>query len=444
MADTVQAIRRWEPPIRAHLLALAAAILLPIVLAAGGLLWRYADAERDRYRESALELARQLAEDVDRELGGMVLALRVLATSPALQAGDLAAFDAQARAVLRYRGANVVMRDPTGQQLVNTRVPWGTSLPVAADPRVREADAAVFATGQPYVSDLLVGTVSGQQLLFADVPVSRDGTVAYALNMTITPARLSEMLAAGLPSPEWMAVVLDRNDRIAGRSREAERAVGTPVAEDLRRYTTGTEGVWSDTEADGTPVLAAYARPKLAGWRVVVTVPEVLVEAPLRRLLLLLLAGAALVLGLSALLAAWWGDRLARPVRALVEAGAALGRGEPVAALASRVREVALVGRALAAASARLREGEARLRARNAELEELTRALDLAQVAIRDPDGRVRRWSGGLERLYGWTAAEAVGRAAGELLAAEVPEPVAALRAAPRRGGGGGGGARPP
>src|SRR4051794_5107858 len=403
MADTVQAIRRWEPPIRAHLLALAAAILLPIVLAAGGLLWRYAEDERDRYRENALELARQLAEDVDRELDGMVLALQVLATAPALQAGDLAAFDAQARAVLRYRGANVVLRDRTGQQLVSTRLPFGAPLPVTASPEVREADAAVFATGQPYVSDLFTGTVSHEQLLFADVPVRRDGEVAYALVMTITPGRLSELLAAGLPSPEWMAAAVDRKDRVIARAQEAGRAVGGTAAEDLRRNTAGTEGTWTGVTREGVPVLSAYTRPDLAGWRVVVGVPVDAVEAPLRHLLRLLLAYAALVLGLSALLAAWWGDRLARPVRALAGAGAALGRGEPVAAVASRVREVALVGRALAAASARLREGEARLRARNAELEELTRALDLAQVAILDPDGRARRWSGGLERLYGWS-----------------------------------------
>src|SRR4051794_8976127 len=272
MVGTVQALRRWHPPIRAPLLALAAAILLPVVLAAAALLGRYAEAERDRYRESALELARQLADDVDRELDGMVLALQVLATAPALQAGDLVAFDAQARAVLRYRGANVVLRDRTGQQLVNTRLPFGAPLPVSQDAQVREADAAVFATGQPHVSDLFTGTVSHEQLLFADVPVRRDGQVAYALVMTITPARLSELLAAGLPSPEWMAGAVDRKDRIIGRSRKMEQFVGDSASEDLRRHTAGAEGVWVGTTADGTPVLAAYARPRLAGWRVAVRV----------------------------------------------------------------------------------------------------------------------------------------------------------------------------
>src|SRR4051794_9760699 len=133
MTDTVQVVQRWEPRIRAHLLAFAVAILLPVVLAAAALLGRYAEAARDRYRESALELARQLADDLDRELDGMVLALQVLATAPALQAGDLAAFDAQARAALRYRGATVVLHDGTGQQIINTHLPFGAPLP-ANDP----------------------------------------------------------------------------------------------------------------------------------------------------------------------------------------------------------------------------------------------------------------------------------------------------------------------
>ena len=82
--------------------------------------------------------------------------------------------------------------------------------------------------------------------------------------------------------------------------------------------------------------------------------PRALVEAPLWRLLWLLLAGTALVLSLAALLAGWWGRRLAGAVRLLAEAGAALGRGEAVPAVASPVREVNRVGDALATASAAL------------------------------------------------------------------------------------------
>lgn len=88
---------RRELSTQAHLVALVAAILLPLLLGSGALLWRYAKAERVRQHQDAQALALELVGDVDRELDGTILALRALATSPALQAGDLAAFDAQAR-----------------------------------------------------------------------------------------------------------------------------------------------------------------------------------------------------------------------------------------------------------------------------------------------------------------------------------------------------------
>jgi len=58
-------------------------------------------------------------------------------------------------------------------------------------------------------------------------------------------------------------------------------------------------------------------------------------------------------------------------------------------------------------------------------LEERARLLDLAHdaVFIRDMDGRLTYWSRGAEELYGWTAGEALGRIAQELLQTEFPEP---------------------
>ncbi|MBN8904006.1 MAG: PAS domain S-box protein, partial [Rhodospirillales bacterium] len=74
------------------------------------------------------------------------------------------------------------------------------------------------------------------------------------------------------------------------------------------------------------------------------------------------------------------------------------------------------------AADERLRESEAQLR-------ELVGTLDLATVLVRDLDGIIRFWSRGCERLYGWTADEAVGREARDLLRTEYPLPLAAVEA---------------
>jgi PAS domain S-box-containing protein len=58
-------------------------------------------------------------------------------------------------------------------------------------------------------------------------------------------------------------------------------------------------------------------------------------------------------------------------------------------------------------------------------LEERARLLDLAHdaVFVRDMEGRIAYWSRGAEELYGWTAGEALGRVAQELLQTEFPDP---------------------
>ena len=61
--------------------------------------------------------------------------------------------------------------------------------------------------------------------------------------------------------------------------------------------------------------------------------------------------------------------------------------------------------------------------------------LDLGAFLARRPDGTITAWSAGCERLYGWSAAEAVGRVSQELLATEFPVPLAEIDAALARDG---------
>lgn len=50
-------------------------------------------------------------------------------------------------------------------------------------------------------------------------------------------------------------------------------------------------------------------------------------------------------------------------------------------------------------------------------------------ILIRDTDGTIRFWNAGAERLYGWSAAEAVGRSSHELLATRFPIPLDEINA---------------
>ena len=63
----------------------------------------------------------------------------------------------------------------------------------------------------------------------------------------------------------------------------------------------------------------------------------------------------------------------------------------------------------------------ARLETETERAEELSHALNLAPVIVRGLDGKILFWGQGLRSLYGWSAEEAIGRVAQELLATEFP-----------------------
>jgi two-component system, LuxR family, sensor kinase FixL len=63
------------------------------------------------------------------------------------------------------------------------------------------------------------------------------------------------------------------------------------------------------------------------------------------------------------------------------------------------------------------------------DLEARLQALDRAQALVRQPDGAITFWSRGMERLYGFSAAEAVGQPAHMLLQTEFPSPLDRLEA---------------
>jgi two-component system CheB/CheR fusion protein len=81
------------------------------------------------------------------------------------------------------------------------------------------------------------------------------------------------------------------------------------------------------------------------------------------------------------------------------------------------------------------RVAETALRESEARLLDLLATLDLGAFMARALDGRIQFWSAGSEQLYGWTAAEAAGRDAHELLRTVFPVPRAEITAALERDG---------
>jgi PAS domain S-box-containing protein len=418
--------------IRWHLALFGAGLLVPVLIVAAIVAIHFASIERARYQTDALVLARNIADDIDRELDSVIAMARSLSVAPALLHGDLAAFDSFAREIQKIRGNFVIVRDLAGQQLVNIRLPYGAKLPLSLDPELSRAARLAAETKRPAISDLLIGTVTKSLVLVVNVPVLLNGEPIYVLNLTLDPERIRTVLASREVPPEFIPAVIDGNNRLIARGTDHAKFVGSKASPDFQRLSTGTEGTWLGRNRLGTPVSGAYVSTKLANWKIGVTVPTEVLEAPLRRSLLFIAALGAIGLSVSALLALLYGRRLSRPIRALAAGAASLGRGDLVAPIKDGVREIDEISEILSSTSRDLkRQAHERDVAQSLLLKSEEQVRRMTEEALRhseeryrllvdgikdyailmlDPEGLVTSWNKGAERIKGYQADEIIGR----------------------------------
>ncbi|MFL5078387.1 MAG: PAS domain S-box protein [Microvirga sp.] len=396
--------------LRQYLMAYGAALLVPVLLLAVVLVWQFARAEEVQNEEKARAAAQQIIAAVDRELAGLQAAGLALASSAALRAGNFERVQRRAAEIIRAlphpQNYAIVVRDLTGQQLVNTRVPWGTPLPKGADP---DADKEVIETRLPFVQDLFTGATANRPVLSVRVPVLADESVTHVLSVAFEPAHIAGIIGEQNLPTAWTATVLDRNSRVIARSQNHAQYLGIVPAEGFGAAEARENRAWRGISLEGEPVLGAFAQSKLSGWRAFVGVPERVVQAPLWRSLWLIAALAAVLLAISFLLAFWFGRRIARPIQRLAREARALGRGQPVHAFASGVREPDLVSAAMAAAHQELAAREAALRASEGRLRATAENAAVGIVEV-DRDGRFLRVNEAQCRLTGHSREELIGR----------------------------------
>src|SRR5215469_17159859 len=190
----------WPLSVRAYMFGLILAVVLPLLAFSAFLVLRSAAHEQEIMANTVRERTQAVAATIDQELSLLRARLFVIAASRHLQSGDLAAFHAQATEVAREHGLNIVLSAPDGQEIINTRVPFGEGLPVTA---AYEAIRRVVTTGQPDISDLTTGAVSKEPLVAISVPVVRDDRVAYVLSLNII-SRLPKILAQLDIPPAWI------------------------------------------------------------------------------------------------------------------------------------------------------------------------------------------------------------------------------------------------
>ena len=152
--------------IRVWLLALTLSGVLPVLLFAGIATQRGAAAERKIMLADLEHRTESAADAVARHLQSQRELAVTLANSASALAGDLPAFHAYAKRAMAAGkvGRAVVLAEPRGQMLVNTRRPFGEVLPRAGD---MQGVTETLVHKTPHIGNLFKGAVSAIHVVTA-------------------------------------------------------------------------------------------------------------------------------------------------------------------------------------------------------------------------------------------------------------------------------------
>ena len=195
--------------LRAYLMLVAAAGMIPGLLAAVVAVDKVREGERQAALRGLRETVRATALAVDREIQGSLGTLAALGNSEHLKTGNLHAFYDQAAAVERRPHVWTLLLDDSGSQVLNTVVPFGTPTP---PPAAHERVAQVLKTQRPLVSDLIVGPVTGKLLNRVYVPARANAHYVVAQVLAVDTWKLSAALPKSQTS--WTLGILDYNGRM--------------------------------------------------------------------------------------------------------------------------------------------------------------------------------------------------------------------------------------
>ncbi|MEP6966363.1 MAG: ATP-binding protein [Polaromonas sp.] len=336
--------------IRTHLVMIAAASLLPVVIFSAVALQLLRDGERDAALRGLHETARATALTVDRDLASTIAGLEQLARSPNLESGDLQRFYKEAGLLLKRDASWIVLLDANAQEVVNTLVRFGEPLPPASKPgRVRE----VIATQRPLVSNLILDQITKKLVTAVYVPVPAYGGERYVLAQIFSVEFFSKTVLHPATPPQWVVGIMDDDGRYIARSQGARQLVGQFASDDLMAAAGAHDaGLIRHRIQEGVDSYDAYTHSPISGWTIGVAAPAEDIEATAGRAVAIAGVGLLLAIAFATLAAAFLGRRLVLSIARVADAAVALGQGTIPALARSRVVEFDQLHTAMAKASA--------------------------------------------------------------------------------------------
>ena len=207
--------------------ALVLTAAIPVLLLGGWMAYITADQERSYARKAATEALTQVAHRIEGEISREMQVAETLASSAALDDGNLGDFYREATRIVAARPLweTAALTKPDQEQVLNVLRPLGAPLGPVTD---TESFNAVLRTRKPVLGGLgPYQAAIGKQLVSLRVPVIRDGELRYILTIGLLPDQIGTILGqAGLPAG-WAGTVIDakEEDRRA-HARHEDRPCG--------------------------------------------------------------------------------------------------------------------------------------------------------------------------------------------------------------------------
>ena len=360
VAGATSGAARRPRSIAVYLFVLALVALVPAFAFSAVLLQRNNEAQERIVETLITGSARSIVQAVDREVIANISTLKVLATTKTLAGGDLEGFYNQIKTALAGTDTYVYALNSEFNVIISTRAEFGIT-PVRSND-VASAEKAL-ATKDVVVSGLVTGRISGAKVFNVLFPVFTGKLAPLVLGISRDAASLeSALLSDKLPNG-WNVAMVDPAGVIIAASGEAAATgtTGDPFALADVKALESTPGLVT-LRSDGKMYRAAIRKSPLTGWTLVAWAPTTVIAQPLVDAVWSLAVGGLLLAAVVVLVVYWVTLQIGRSVRGLEADAKRLGTGQPIAARAYPISEIATVSAAIEEASRRRQQAETEVR----------------------------------------------------------------------------------
>lgn len=340
--------------LRTHYWLLALSIVLPVAVFCSIALEMLLTSQRASAMRHIEESARSATLEIDAEIRRAQSVLRTLAHSHALATDDMRRFYDEAGAANAGKGGWIILYQRGGQQLVNTRLPFGASLPVRPDP---EMVARQMDSGAGVVSGVKWGPSLKRPFVTVEEPIVTAAGAPRVIAQAYAPSYFVRTFAGNAIPAGWTVTVIDgAGVVVAARGEETDLERKQAQPELLAAVKRAPRGTLRHTGSDGAEVYSHFVHSGLSDWAVIVSAPASEINAAVLRGMAVAIAGFVIAIGSALALGVHTGRRLVRFVSSASTAARALGGAQPVHGLHhSNIGEMEALNDAIRDADTRLR-----------------------------------------------------------------------------------------